>query len=96
MKLKLTTVNRMTKGNTIIVTAIALLLLALVVSRFYPLSEGFQSSKADICATLKKGRAEIQTQLDQANATIADATAQIAKIQASLNEITTMSSSFSC
>ena len=86
----------MSKGTTIIVTAIALLLLALVISRFYPLSEGFQASKADLCATLKKGKADIQTQLDQANATIADATAQITKIQASLNEITTMSSSFSC
>ena len=86
----------MLKGTSIIVTAITLLLLALVVSRFYPLSEGFQASKDDLCATLKKGKADIQTQLDQANATIADATAQITKIQASLNEITTMSSSFSC
>jgi outer membrane lipoprotein-sorting protein len=82
--------------NSLIATAVVLLILALVLSRLFPLAEGFEATQADICATIKKNKADISSQLDQANASVTDANAQIAKIQASLADITAMSTSFSC
>lgn len=80
----------------LIITAILLLLVALILSRLFPLSEGFEATQADLCDTLKKNKADIQTQLDHANASITDANAQIVKIQSALNDISEMSSSYSC
>jgi len=82
--------------NSLIVSAVLLLILALVLSRLFPLSEGFEATQTDICTTIRKNRSDISTQLDQANANVTDANAQIAKIQASLADITAMSTSFSC
>jgi len=82
--------------NSLIITAVLLLLLALVLSRLFPMAEGFEATQTDICETIKKNKSDISAQLDQANASVTDANAQIAKIQASLADITAMSTSFSC
>jgi len=84
------------KANILVITAILLLLAVLVLSRLYPLGEGFQTSKNDICGILKKGEGDIKTQLDQANTLINDANTQLAKIKSSLDDVSKMTTSFSC
>jgi hypothetical protein len=85
------------KGNTsFVVTAIVLLFAVLLISRMYPLREGFQTKKEDVCNVLKKGRTDINSQLDQANALMTDANSQLAKIKASLDDVTKLSQSFDC
>jgi hypothetical protein len=84
------------KGNTLLITAILLLLAVLILSRLYPFTEGFQAAKGDLCGVLTKGKADISTQLDQANSLINDANAQLTKIKASLDDVSKMATSFSC
>ena len=84
------------KGNALLITSILLLLAVLVLSRLYPVGEGFQASQSDICGILKKGKADITTQLDQANSLINDANTQLAKIKTSLDDVSKMTTSFSC
>ena len=83
------------KGNVLLITSILLLLAVLVLSRLYPI-EGFQASKGDLCGVLTKGKADISTQLDQANSLINDANTQLTKIKASLDDVSKMTTSFSC
>jgi peptidoglycan hydrolase CwlO-like protein len=82
--------------DSLILTAIILLAFALILSRLFPVSEGFQATQADLCETIKKNKSDIQTQLDTANASVTDAQVQITKIQNALNDLTGMASSFSC
>ena len=84
------------KGNALLITSILLLLAVLVLSRLYPIGEGFQASKNDLCGVLTKGKADISTQLDQANSLINDANTQLTKIKASLDDVSKMATSFSC
>lgn len=87
----------MAKANTkLIITAIVVLFVILIISRMYPIHEGFQTKKEDVCNVLKKGRTDINSQLDQANALITDANAQLSKIKTSLDDVTKLSSSFDC
>ena len=83
------------KGNVLLITSILLLLAVLVLSRLYPI-EGFQASKNDLCGVLSKGKSDISAQLDQANSLINDANSQLTKIKASLDDVSKMSTSFSC
>jgi len=83
------------KGNTLLITSILLLLAVLVLSRLYPV-EGFQASKSDLCGILTQGKADISSQLDQANTLINDANSQLTKIKASLDDVSRMATSFSC
>jgi hypothetical protein len=87
------------KNNALVITAVLLLLAVLVISRLYPFAEGFQtapSSQRDVCGVLAKGKSDISTQLDQANSLINDANSQLVKIKASLDDVTKLSTSFSC
>jgi hypothetical protein len=84
------------RRNTYIVTATVLLVVALVLSLYSPLMEGFQAKKEDLCAVLKKGKGDISTQLDQANALMTDANAQLAKIKAALDDVSKLTTSFEC
>ena len=86
----------MKENATLIITAVALLFAVLLLSRMYPLHEGFQAKKEDVCNVLKKGRTDIGSQLDQANALMTDANAQLTKIKASLDDVTKLSQSFDC
>lgn len=84
------------KGNALLITSILLLLAVLVLSRLYPIGEGFQASRSDVCGVLKKGKDDITTQLDQANSLINDANTQLKKIKDSLDDVSKMTTSFSC
>ena len=83
-------------GNTLLITAVVLLFAVLVLSRLYPVSEGFQAKKEDLCAVLKKGKSDIQTQMDQANSLMSSANEQLQKIKDSLDEVSKLTTSFEC
>ncbi len=84
------------KRNVYIGIAILLLVVALLLSLSSPLLEGFQAKKEDLCSVLKKGRADISTQVDQANALMTDANAQLAKIRSALEDVSKLATSFEC
>lgn len=84
------------RRNVYLGTAVALLLVALILSFQTPLLEGFQAKKEDLCSVLRKGRTDISTQVDQANALMTDANAQLAKIRTSLEDVTKLATSFEC
>ncbi len=88
----------MAKGKMLILSAVALLLVVLVLSRLYPLSEGFQTTanKADLCAVLTKGKADIEAQMDEANSLMTNANDQLKKIKDSLEEVSKLTTSFEC
>lgn len=83
-------------ANTLLITAVVLLFVVLVLSRLYPLREGFQAKKEDLCAVLKKGRSDIQAQMDQANSLMTSANEQLGKIKDSLEEVSKLTTSFEC
>ena len=58
--------------------------------------EGFQTNKEDVCNIVKKGKADISSQLDQASALMTDANDQLAKIKSSLDDVSNLTSSFDC
>jgi hypothetical protein len=84
------------KKNTYLITASVLLVVALLISMYSPLLEGFQAKKEDLCSVLKKGRSDISTQVDQANALMTDANSQLAKIKAALDDVSKLATSFEC
>ena len=84
------------KKNTYVITATVLLVVALLISMYSPLMEGFQAKKEDLCSVLKKGKSEISTQVDQANALMTDANSQLAKIKAALDDVSKLTTSFEC
>lgn len=84
------------RRNTYLITAIVLLFVALLLSLNTPLLEGFQAKKEDLCSVLKKGKGEISTQVDQANALMADANTQLAKIKTALDDVSKLTTSFEC
>ncbi len=84
------------RKNTYIITATIILFVALFLSLYNPLFEGFQAKKEDLCSVLKKGQSDISTQVDQANALMTDANAQLAKIKAALDDVSKLTTSFEC
>lgn len=82
--------------NTLLVTAIILLFVVLLLSRLYPISEGFQANKEDLCSVLIKGKSDIEAQMDQANSLMTSASEQLDKIKESLEEVSKLTTSFEC
>jgi hypothetical protein len=85
----------MRKNTVLVITALALLLVMLVLSRSNVI-EGFLASKDEVCTTLRTGIVDVTKQRDQGNTVLNDSTAQVKKIQDLLIEITKLSSSYDC
>jgi hypothetical protein len=85
----------MRKNTVLVITALALLVVMLVLSRSNVI-EGFLASKDEVCTTLRTGIVDVTKQRDQGNTVLNDSTAQVKKIQDLLVEITKLSSSYDC
>ena len=85
----------MRKNIVLVITALALLVVMLVLSRSNVI-EGFLASKDEVCTTLRTGIVDVTKQRDQGNTVLNDSTAQVKKIQDLLVEITKLSSSYDC
>ena len=85
----------MRKNIVLVITALALLVVMLVLSRSNVI-EGFLASKDEVCTTLRTGIVDVTKQRDQGNTVLNDSTAQVKKIQDLLIEITKLSSSYDC
>jgi hypothetical protein len=85
----------MRKNTVLVITALALLLVMLVLSRSNVI-EGFLASKDEVCTTLRTGIVDVTKQRDQGNTVLNDSTSQVKKIQDLLIEITKLSSSYDC